>query len=284
MWILLFGLAMLIHACTSRVCVLNKCRNGASTGEGVTCELLERLLDDSIVEDEVEIDTDVLKLAYVPSNPIVVTTFYKALEKALEKTKQSPRILLILPSSGNSEGVSVGCSNLDDDRVLKSYFFNIGLATGLSPRRCDEGRVCTSSSDFDLHLGFIQRLGLRFSPVSIERQNENVSVSTGKIISKILRLLDDVIVIVVGPTERIDTSKHLANHTNDSATCGDEKDIRPIREMLNEISSIQRHNTHADLIHCKYVTFYTTSKEEKHTFRQKNRAIIPNIENILGPL
>ena len=280
MWILLFGLATLIHACTSRVCVLNKCRDGASTGEGVTCELLERLLNDSIVEDEVEIDMDVLKLAYVPSNPIVVTTFYKALEKALEKTKQSPRILLILPSSGNSEGVSVGCSDLDDDRVLKSYFFNIGLATGLSPRRCDEGRVCTSSSDFDLHLGFIQRLGLRFSPVSIERQNENVAASTGKVISKMINLLDDMIVIVVGPTERIDIAKQLDHGTNTS-TCGDEEDVRPIRTMLNEINTIEA-STNANLIQCQFITYKKTTATR--TKKKKSRVIIPNVENILGPM
>ena len=36
--------------------------SGGSGGDGVTCELLERLLDDLVVEDEIEMDSG-LKLA-----------------------------------------------------------------------------------------------------------------------------------------------------------------------------------------------------------------------------
>ena len=61
MWILLLILISFIHLSASRVCVLNKCREMSSgNGDGVTCELLERLLDD-LVEDEVEMDAE-LKL------------------------------------------------------------------------------------------------------------------------------------------------------------------------------------------------------------------------------
>ena len=65
MWLQLFILiSLIIHKSTSRVCVLNKCRemSGGSGGDGVTCELLERLLDDLVVEDEIEMDSG-LKLA-----------------------------------------------------------------------------------------------------------------------------------------------------------------------------------------------------------------------------
>ena len=217
----------------------------------------------------------------VPSKIEIVTRFYAKLERSLEKIK-SPRILLVLPSSQN--GISVGCSNLDDDAVLKSYFSRIGSVTpGLSNvRTCGQ---CTSSSDFDLHLGFIQRLGLRFSPVTMERQNENVSVFVGKIISKMINLLDDLIVIVVGPTERIDIAKHLLvedHGTNTSTTCGDEEDVRPIRTMLNEINTIEASRTNANLIQCQFVTYKKTTTTR--TKKKKSRVIIPNVENILGPL
>ena len=178
--------------------------------------------------------------------------------------------------------MSVGCSNLDDDAVLKSYFSRIGSVTpGLSNvRTCDVEGQCTSSSDFDLHLGFIQRLGLRFSPVTIERQNENVAASTGKVISKMINLLDDMIVIVVGPTERIDIAKQLDHGTNTS-TCGDEEDVRPIRTMLNEINTIEA-STNANLIQCQFVTYKKTTATR--TKKKKSRVIIPNVENILGPM
>ena len=220
----------------------------------------------------------------VPSKIEIVTRFYAKLERSLEKIK-SPRILLVLPSSQN--GISVGCSNLDDDAVLKSYFSRIGSVTpGLSNvRTCDAKGQCTSSSDFDLHLGFIQRLGLRFSPVTMERQNENVSASVGKIISKMINLLDDLIVIVVGPTERIDIAKHLLvedHGTNTSTTCGDEEDVRPIRTMLNEINTIEASRTNANLIQCQFVTYKKTTTTR--TKKKKSRVIIPNVENILGPL
>lgn len=230
-----------------------------------------------------------MKLAYVPSRRGAVTQFYSSLERSLEKMETSPRVLLVVP--GKEIGVATGCSTRISDLTLRSYVEKIGSVTqGVSSYSCEE-KECASNIDLDLHLGFIQRLGLRFSPISIERQNENVFKSVGTLISKMINLIDDMIVIVVGPTERVEFSSLQSKGKNAStnmiveAKCGESEDIHCIQAMLNEITSIQQQNHNDDLTECRYVMYTTTSIEKKHDDDSlKNHVAIPNIDNILGPM
>eukprot|EP00938_MAST-03A_sp_MAST-3A-sp1_P003983 g3983.t1 len=85
--------------------------------------------------------------------------------------------------------------------------------------------------------------------------------------------------------QRIDIAKHLLvedHGTNTFTTCGDEEDVRPIRTMLNEINTIEASRTNANLIQCQFVTYKKTTTTR--TKKKKSRVIIPNVENILGPL